>query len=95
MDDDARRDLIKVAWAHIDAERSDQAEPVLRKLIEQVDPEDALSRWQCLGLLAGVLNSLDRPDEGTEMYRRALTEAERLSRAVRGAWPSTCWPTST
>jgi hypothetical protein len=70
-------DLEEEAWMHIHAERFDQAEVALRESIVRVDPDDAIRLWHVCGLLAGVLNSLDRTDEGTEMYRRALGEARR------------------
>ena len=63
---ESRNDLSEAAWAHIDAERFDEAETALRKLIEQIHPEDSLRLWHYFGLLAGVLNGLGRFDEGTE-----------------------------
>ena len=75
---DAIRDLHASAWGHIDAKRFDQAEAILRELIGRIDPADVQRRWHCFGLLASVLNSLERVDEGTEMYRKALDEARRL-----------------
>ena len=75
---DPMKDLSASAWAHIEAKRFDRAEAVLRELIERIDPDDVQRRWHCYGLLAGVLNSLDRVDEGTKMYRKALEEARRL-----------------
>lgn len=69
--------LQETVWAHIDAERFAQAESALRKLIERIEPDDADRCWHYCGLMAGVLNSLGRAEEGTEMYRRALAEARR------------------
>lgn len=77
-DPESFEELDTAVWAHIEAERFDQAEVALRKLIDVVDPEDALRLNMFLGLLGGVLNRLGRADEGTEMYRRALSESRRL-----------------
>jgi tetratricopeptide (TPR) repeat protein len=77
-DPESFEELDTVVWAHIEAERFDQAEVALRKLIDLIHPEDALRLNMFFSLLGGVLNRLDRADEGTEMYRRALIEARRL-----------------
>ena len=70
-------ELDRATWAHVEAERFAEAEVTLRTLIEQVDPENHAVLWTNYGLLGGVLNRLDRPDEGTEMFRRSLAEAEK------------------
>jgi hypothetical protein len=78
MDDEkAWRDLNAVAWAHVGAERFDEAEVAIRELIDRTDLQYPLRLGHLFGLLAGVLNVLERPEEGTEMYRRALAEARR------------------
>ena len=76
-DEKAWKDLDEVAWAHIRARRFDEAEVTLRELIERAEPRDPLRLWYLLGVLAGVLNNLERPVEAAEMYRRALAEARR------------------
>jgi len=77
-DHESFEELDTAVWAHIEAERFEQAEVALRKLIDLIHPEDALRLNMFFGLLGGVLNSLERSDEGTQMYRRALDEARRL-----------------
>ena len=80
-DEKVRRDLNAVAWAHVDAERFDEAEVAIRELIDRTDLRDPLRLGHLFALLAGVLNALERPEEGTEMYRRALAEARRAGPA--------------
>jgi tetratricopeptide (TPR) repeat protein len=69
--------LYDLAWEHIREKRFDQAEPLLRTVIDGVDPGDSERLWSMFGLLASVLNSLSRFAEGTEMYRRQLAEARK------------------
>jgi hypothetical protein len=71
---DDQKAVNKVAWGHIDAGRFDQAEVVLRELINQVDPEDHDLLWHLFGLLGSTCNSQEHFDEGTEAYRRAPPE---------------------
>lgn len=75
---DSIRDLTAAAQAHMDAGRFAEAEVAIRLLIDRIAPDDHLRLWIEFVSLAGVLNMLERADEGTEMYRRALEEAERL-----------------
>jgi Flp pilus assembly protein TadD len=74
---ESQRALDALAWKHIEAEECDQAEVVIRRLLDLADPEDPGRLWNLFGLLASVLNSLARPGEATEMLRRALSEARR------------------
>ncbi len=74
-------ELYRRAWKHIELEEFARAETVLRQLIDLTDPGDSTRLWGLYGLLAGVLNSLSRPAEGTELYRRALVEARRAGEA--------------
>jgi tetratricopeptide (TPR) repeat protein len=71
-------DLSDVAQAHADAGRFAEAESAMRELIARIAPEDHLRRWIEFAQLGGILNMLERADEGTEMYRRALEEAQQL-----------------
>jgi hypothetical protein len=64
-------------WAHIAAERFVEAEIAVRRLLKRTDPEDRLRRWNLIGIQAGVLNSLSRPNDATQAFREALTEATR------------------
>jgi tetratricopeptide (TPR) repeat protein len=73
--------LYRAAWKHIDAEEFSQAEAALRQVVDLADPNDPLRLWELSGLMASVLNSLSRPDEATEMLRRALSEALRVGPA--------------
>jgi tetratricopeptide (TPR) repeat protein len=75
--DEAWRELDALAWSHIGAEEFAQAEPLVRRLIDITDSEDCLRLWNLFGVLAGVLTELERPEEATEMLRRALSEARR------------------
>jgi hypothetical protein len=77
MTDQEKRDLRKTMWKHIGAEEFAQAEVAARRLIETTAPDDALESWNLHGVLASILNSLERPREGTEMYAKALQEARR------------------
>lgn len=70
--------LYRLAWEHIHEKRFDQAEPLLRTVIGRIDPKNSERLWSMFGLLAGVLNSLSRFEEGTEMYRRQLIEARKV-----------------
>jgi tetratricopeptide (TPR) repeat protein len=76
-DDESPKELYRRAWKHIDAQEFAEAETPLRRLIDSTDPDDPMRLWELHGLLAGVLNSLSRTAEGTDMYRRALAEARR------------------
>lgn len=76
-DNDTQRAIYDQAWAHIDREEFIQAEEALRLLLDGLNPDDSLRIWEVAGLLASVLNSLSRPDDATEMYRRALSAARQ------------------
>ena len=80
--------LFRQAWEHIAAQEFAQAETLLRQLIDITDPSDSTRLWELNGLLAGVLNSLQRPSEGTEMYRRALAEARRAGESSSTVGPA-------
>lgn len=73
---------------HMEAHEWGEAETVLRQLFDIADPQDSLLRWRRLFLLAGVLNCLSRPEEGTEMYRRALAEARRAGESHSAVGPA-------
>jgi tetratricopeptide (TPR) repeat protein len=75
--DEADRDLNSAAWGHVSAGRFAEAEVAFRGILDRLGSKDPLRRWNLLGTLAGVLNSLGRPDEGTEVYREALAEVRR------------------
>jgi hypothetical protein len=77
-DDESLRELNVLARAHVDAGRFDQAEIVFRNLIDQTDRDDHGRRWIEFVGLASTLNMLNRTDEGTDAYRRALAEAQQL-----------------
>jgi len=77
-DDESRPVLDEAALADLASDKFEQAEAALRNLIARVDSEDVARRWYLFSVLGGVLNMLDRPAEGTEMYRRSLVEARRL-----------------
>ena len=87
-DEEPQRTLFRRAWQHIDQREFAQAETVLRDLIDVTDSGDPIRLWELYGLLAGVLNSLSRPSEGTEMYRRALAEALRAGDASGAVGPA-------
>jgi hypothetical protein len=74
---ESEKEFHRLAWKHIAAEEFAEAEGPIRRLREVTDPRDPLRLSHHCRLLAGVLNSLSRTDEGTEMYRRALFEALR------------------
>jgi hypothetical protein len=76
--DEANEDLDSAAWAHVSAGRFAEAEVAFRALLDRLGPGNPLGRWNLLGTLAGILNSLGRPDEGTDAYREALTEVRRV-----------------
>ncbi len=76
-EDESPKELYRRAWKYIDAQEFAEAEPPLRRLIDATDPSDPIRLWELHGLLAGVLNSLSRTAEGTDLYRRALAEARR------------------
>ncbi len=48
---------------------------------EVTDADGPARRSDFFGLLTSVLNSLDRPEEATEMFRCAVTEARRVDPA--------------
>jgi tetratricopeptide (TPR) repeat protein len=75
--DEPNRDLDSAAWGHVSAGRFAEAEVAFRGLLDRLGSGDPLHRWNLLGTLAGILNSLGRSDEGTEAYREALAEARR------------------
>jgi predicted RNA polymerase sigma factor len=64
-------------WSHINAKEFAQAEPLVRRLIDGTDSAECLRLSHLFGVLAGVLTELQRPEEATEMLRRALSEARR------------------
>jgi predicted RNA polymerase sigma factor len=82
------KELFRRAWAHINAQEFGAAEIALRQLIDMTDPTDSIRLWELHGVLAGVLNSLSRPSEGTEMYRRALAEARRAGDSSDAVGPA-------
>jgi tetratricopeptide (TPR) repeat protein len=77
--DDKNSALNKEAWKHISAGEYGQAEEVLRRLLELVDSRDAHRMFYLYGLLASVLNSLQRFDEATTMLRQQLSEARKIT----------------
>ena len=87
-DDESPKELYRRAWKHIDAKEFAEAEAPLRQLIEITDAEDPIRLWELHGLLAGVLNSLSRTAEGTDMYRRALAEARRAGDSHSAVGPA-------
>src|SRR5262249_8508058 len=76
-DNESPKEIFRRAWKHIDAQQFGEAEIALRQVIALTDESDPIRLWELHGLLAGVLNSLSRTDEGTDMYRRALADARR------------------
>jgi tetratricopeptide (TPR) repeat protein len=88
MHEDAQKELFRKAWKHIDVEEFAAAETALIKLIDITDPSDSIRLWELNGLLAGVLNSLSRFSDGTEMYRRALAEARRAGDSNSAVGPA-------
>lgn len=85
---DLQKELFRRAWKHIDVLEFAKAETALRQLIEITDPGESIRLWELNGPLAGVLNSLSRPSEGTEMYRRALVEARRAGNSHSAIGPA-------
>jgi exopolyphosphatase/pppGpp-phosphohydrolase len=77
-DDETVRRLSEAAWDHINADHFEEAEVAFRKVLAEIDHDDHGRRWFELVGSAGALNMLDRADEGTEAYRQALVEAQRL-----------------
>ena len=77
--DDKNSALNEEAWKHISAGEYEQAEKILRRLHERTDPGDAHRMFYLYGLLASVLNSLQRFDKATEMIRQQLSEAKRIT----------------
>jgi tetratricopeptide (TPR) repeat protein len=71
-------DLDSAAWGHVSAGRLAEAETAFRQLLRRVGSGNPFRRWNYLNTLAGILNSLGRPDEGTEAYREALAEVQRV-----------------
>jgi tetratricopeptide (TPR) repeat protein len=88
MEADPGKELYRRVWKHIELEEFDQAEDALRQLIDTTDPGDSTRLWELNGMLAGVLNSLSRPTEGTEIYRRALAEARRAGESHATVGPA-------
>jgi len=84
QEEELRRRLHK----HMEGQEFGEAETVLRQLLDIADPRDSLQLWQHLFLLAGVLNSLSRTEEGTDTYRRALAEARRAGEANSAVGPA-------
>jgi tetratricopeptide (TPR) repeat protein len=82
------KELFRRAWKHIAVQEFAQAETALRQVIDMTDPGDSIRLWELNGLLAGVLNSLSRPGEGTEKYRRALAEARRAGESNSAVGPA-------
>jgi hypothetical protein len=66
-------------WVHIANGDFGRAEMVVLQLIAQTDSRDALALWHLFGLLASVLQSLNRSDEAARMHRHALSEALRAA----------------
>ena len=87
-DDESPQELHNRAWKHIDAQEFAEAEAPLRRLIEVTDRDDPIRLWELYGLLAGVLNSLSRTGEGTDLYRRALAEARRAGDSHSAVGPA-------
>jgi Flp pilus assembly protein TadD len=87
-EDESPKELHRRAWKHIDAQEFTEAEAPLRRLIDVTDPDDPIRLWELHGLLAGVLNSLSRTAEGTDMYRRALAEARRAGDSHSAVGPA-------
>jgi predicted RNA polymerase sigma factor len=71
--------LNSAAWGHVSAGRYAEAEVAFRQLLDRLGSRDPFRRWNYLGVLAGILNSLGRPDEGTEAYRQALDEVRTVN----------------
>jgi predicted RNA polymerase sigma factor len=74
-DNESPKEIFRRAWKNIYAQEFGEAEIALRQVIALTDQSDPIRLWELHGLLAGVLNSLSRTDEGTDMYRRALADA--------------------
>jgi tetratricopeptide (TPR) repeat protein len=77
--DDKNSALNKEAWKHISAGEYEQAEEALRRLLELADSGDAHRMFYLYGLLASVLNSLQRFGEATGMLRQQLSEAKKIT----------------
>jgi tetratricopeptide (TPR) repeat protein len=75
---ESNKDLDSAAWAHVSAGRFAEAEVAFRQLLDRLGARDPLRRWNLLGALAGILNGLGRPDEGTDAYREALAEVRKV-----------------
>jgi tetratricopeptide (TPR) repeat protein len=67
-----------LAWKHIRAKDFDLAEEEIRRLIEEADHGDPDRMYFLFGLLASVLNSLQRFDEATQMLVLSLAEARKI-----------------
>jgi predicted RNA polymerase sigma factor len=80
--DDSWSDLNARVRSHIASRDFAQAEPLVRRLIDITDSADCLRLWNLFGVLAGVLTELQRPEEATEMLRRALAEARRAGQSA-------------
>jgi hypothetical protein len=76
--DDSSKSLNALVWKHISAREFEQAENIIRRLIEEVDRGDPDRMYFLFGLLASVLNSLQRFEEATQMLRLSLAEAKRI-----------------
>ena len=76
---------------HFAAKEFHQAEGAVRRLIERTDAADALELSNLFGLLASTLDNLARHDEATEMFRRALLEAQRAGPPSNLAVDSARW----
>lgn len=70
------------AWAHIHAERFDEAEAVVCALVERSDPGDHQNLWHLFGLLGSILNSLGRNRDATSALETALAQARQISNSA-------------
>jgi tetratricopeptide (TPR) repeat protein len=76
--DESSKALNALAWKHISAKEFQEAEKVIRRLIEEADRGDAERMFHLFGLLASVLNSLQRFEEATQMLSLSLAEARKI-----------------
>ena len=86
--DDSSEALKALTWKHISAKEFEQAEEVVRRRIEEADPGDPDRMCFLFGLLASVLNSLQRFDEATQMLRLSLAEAKKITTSAAPVGPA-------